>query len=224
MIKGAIFDADGTLLDSMSVWDTIGEKYLRSIGYEPHENLAKIFKKMDLNQAACYYREKYGVPLSAYEITDGVNGMLRQYYLTETKLKPGTADFLCKLNARGVKMCIATASDSGLIYGALERLGAAKYFTEIFSCASSGKGKELPDIYRQAIGFMGTKRKETLVFEDALYALRTAASDGFITVGVYDGHEPEQERVREISDIYLMGYGDFDGFMERAEKLSRTAE
>ena len=76
MIKGAIFDADGTLLDSMSVWDTIGEKYLRSIGYTPREDLAKIFKKMNLHQAACYYREEYGVSLSVNEINDGVSHMV----------------------------------------------------------------------------------------------------------------------------------------------------
>ena len=39
MIKGAIFDLDGTLLDSMFIWDTIGEEYLRSLGKEPHEDL-----------------------------------------------------------------------------------------------------------------------------------------------------------------------------------------
>lgn len=224
MIKGAIFDADGTLLDSMSVWDTIGEKYLQSIGYKPREDLAKIFKKMNLHQAACYYREEYGVSLSVNEITDGVNNMLRQYYLTETKLKPGVTDFLARLNKHGVKMCVATASDRELISGALYRLGVSEYFAEIFTCASSGNGKDSPEIYRQAAEFMNTSRADTLVFEDALYTLRTASADGFITVGVYDCHEPEQDRVKETSDIYLTEYSDFDGFISHAEKLSNIAK
>ena len=224
MIKGAIFDADGTLLDSMSVWDTIGEKYLRSIGCKPREDLAKIFKNMNLHQAACYYRKEYGVSLSVNEITKGVNGMLRQYYLTEVKLKPGVMDFLVRLNECSVKMCVATASGKELISGALCRLGVIEYFSEIFTCAVAGKGKDSPDIYRQAIRFMHTEKKNTLVFEDALYAVRTAAHDGFITVGVYDSHEPEQDRIKEISDIYLTEYSDFDRFIARAEKLSNIAK
>ena len=55
-IRGAVFDVDGTLLDSMRVWDTIGEDYLRSIGYEPKENLKEVFKNMSLHPAACAIR------------------------------------------------------------------------------------------------------------------------------------------------------------------------
>ena len=179
---------------------------------------------MNLHQAACYYREEYGVSLSVNEITDGVNNMLRQYYLTETKLKPGVTDFLARLNKHGVKMCVATASDRELISGALYHLGVSEYFAEIFTCASSGNGKDSPEIYRQAAEFMNTSRADTLVFEDALYALRTASADGFITVGVYDCHEPEQDRVKETSDIYLTEYSDFDGFITRAEKLSNISK
>lgn len=75
-IKGGIFDVDGTLLDSMSIWDTIGADYLRSIGYVPRENLNEVFKNMSLLQAAEYYRSEYGVALSVEEIMRGVNAKL----------------------------------------------------------------------------------------------------------------------------------------------------
>ena len=68
MIKGAIFDVDGTLLDSMHIWDSIGEDYLRSLGYEPREKLNEKFKTMSLSQAAAYYRSEYGVTLSVERI------------------------------------------------------------------------------------------------------------------------------------------------------------
>ena len=64
MIKGAIFDVDGTLLDSMGVWDTIGEDYLRSLGYEPREKLNEKFRTMSIREAAEYYISKYGVTLT----------------------------------------------------------------------------------------------------------------------------------------------------------------
>ena len=76
MIKGAIFDLDGTLLDSMFIWDTIGEVYLRSLDIEPRENLAEAFKTFTLEESAEYYRTHYGVTLSVAEIVDSVNRMI----------------------------------------------------------------------------------------------------------------------------------------------------
>ena len=116
-IRGAIFDVDGTLLDSMFIWDTIGETYLRSIGYQPKENLNETFKNMSLHQAACYYQTEYGVTLSIDQIMDGVNAMLERYYRFEVPLKPGVAELLERLRQSGVKLCIATATDRHLRKG-----------------------------------------------------------------------------------------------------------
>lgn len=124
-ISGAIFDVDGTLLDSMSIWDTIGADYLRSIGYIPRENLNEIFKNMSLLQAAEYYRNEYGVTLRVEEIMSGVNAMLEQFYQYEAPLKPGAAELLARLRQNRVKLCIATATDRYLV-GPLWR-GAACY-------------------------------------------------------------------------------------------------
>lgn len=89
MIAGAIFDVDGTLLDSMSIWDTVGEDYLRSIGYRPRESLNEAIKDMSLDQAARYDQAEYGVTLSVEEITAGVNAMLENF---EQLLGPVFAD------------------------------------------------------------------------------------------------------------------------------------
>ncbi|MEH2951690.1 HAD family hydrolase [Candidatus Merdisoma sp. JLR.KK011] len=121
MIKNAIFDVDGTLLDSMFIWDTLGETYLRSIGYTPKENLNETFKNMSLYQAACYYISEYGVTLSVEEIMDGVNLMIRDFYLNDVKLKPYAADFLQRLNSKGIRMCIATATDKIIVEAVLEK-------------------------------------------------------------------------------------------------------
>ena len=121
MIKSAIFDVDGTLLDSMFIWDTLGETYLRSIGYTPKENLNETFKNMSLYQAACYYISEYGVTLSVEEIMDGVNLMIRDFYLNDVKLKPYAADFLQRLNSKGLRMCIATATDKIMVEAVLEK-------------------------------------------------------------------------------------------------------
>ena len=212
MIKGAIFDLDGTILDSMFIWYTIGEDYLRSLGKEPKENLKETFKTFTLEQAAEYYRENYGVTLSVNEIVDGVNKMVERYYAETVKLKPGVEVFLEKLKAKGVKMCIATVTDKHLVEVALSRLCVRDCFSEIFTCASVGHSKEEPHIYREAQKHLGTSKKETVVFEDALYALKTAKLDGFITVGVYDIHEENQAELKTTADYYIEDYSKFEKF------------
>lgn len=202
-IHSAIFDVDGTLLDSMSVWDTIGEDYLRSIGYEPREDLNEVFKNMSLFQAARYYQTEYGVALSIDEIVAGVNAMLERYYRFEAPLKPGAAELLAQLRENGVKMCIATATDRYLVEAALDRCGVLSSFGKIFTCGEVGCGKDKPEIFEAALRFLGTKKSETVVFDDALYAIRTAKEAGFPVAAVFDSHERAQNKIRDMADIYL---------------------
>ena len=206
MIRGAIFDMDGTLLDSMSIWHTLGEDYLRSLGLEPRENLRETFKTFSTEQAARYYRDHYGVALSVPEIVAGINGLIGRFYREEAPLRPGVADFLHRLQAAGVKMCIATATDRALAQAALTRCGVWDCFDGIFTCAEVGCGKERPDIYEAALHFLGTARADTWVFEDAFHAAATAAGAGFPVLGVYEDSEQEQAGLRRVSRVYLPGF------------------
>lgn len=209
MIKGAIFDLDGTLLDSMSIWDTIGEDYLRSLGIEPRENLAETFKTFTLEESAEYYRTHYGVTLSVAEIVDGVNGMIEDFYRNTVSLKKGAFEFLAGLAKDGVRMCVATVTDKYLVEAALTRLKVRQYFGEIFTTAEVGCGKNDPRIYRTALAYLGTEKCETLVFEDVLHALMTAKNDGFPVVAVYDRYERCQDELRAKSDYYITSYQNF---------------
>ena len=209
MIKGAIFDLDGTLIDSMSIWDTIGEDYLRSLGIEPRENLAETFKTFTLEESAEYYRTHYGVTLSVEEIVNGVNLMIEDFYRNTVLLKEGVAEFLARLSNDGVKMCIATVTDKYLVEAALIRLNVRQYFGEIFTTAEVGCGKNDPKIYRTALAYLGTEKQETLVFEDVLHALMTAKNDGFSVAAVYDEHESRQNEMRLVADYYTLNFQKF---------------
>ena len=217
MIQGAIFDLDGTLLDSMSLWDTLGEDYLRSLGKEPRENLAETFQTFTLEQSAQYYREHYGVGLSVEEIVAGIQGMIQDYYQTTVPLKPGAAEFLGELRSRGVKMCVATVTPQPLAEGALQRLGVREFFTGIFACRP-GQGKEEPTIYREALAHLGTEKGKTIVLEDVVHGLRTAKRDGFLTAGVYDSHEERQEELRKWADCFLPSYRETADFWRCVEQ------
>ena len=219
MMQGAIFDVDGTLLDSMSVWANIGADYLRFLGYEPRENLNETFKSMSLYQAACYYQSEYGVTLSTDEIIAGVNDRIGQFYRERAGLKPGVAGFLRQLREKGVKMCIATATDRPLVEAALERCGVLAYFSDIFTCFSVGHGKDEPVIYRTALEHLQTGRAKTIVFEDALYAARTAKRDNFVTAAVYDAYEKHQAELRAAADLYITDFTDWKSFWDFASQL-----
>ena len=206
MIKGAIFDLDGTLLNSMFVWNTVGENYLRSIDLEPDKDINETFKAMSLYQAACHYRKAYGITQSIDEIMAGVNKMIERYYRDELILKSGTEKLLSEMSEMGMSMCIATATDQYLVDAALKRCGIRQYFSEIFTCTSVAHGKDEPQIYREAAAYMGLGKDQVIVFEDALYAALTAKDDGFTIIGVYDSYEKEHERLRELCDFYMADF------------------
>ena len=133
MLKGAIFDFDGTLFDSMFIWDTAGEVYLRSIGIEPREDLQKVLKPMSLLKSATYIREKYVIPLTVEEIMGGINHTVEDFYFHTVQPKKGVIAFLEQMKKQGVRMCIATATDRYQVEAALKRCGMESFFFEIFT-------------------------------------------------------------------------------------------
>lgn len=216
MLKSAIFDLDGTLLDSMGLWNTFGETYLRALGKEPRENLREIFRTFTLEQAAVYYQTHYEIALSVEEIVSGANRMVEHYYRSEVQLKDGVTQFLKELAEQGVKMCVATVTDGYLAEVALERLGVRHFFTKIFTAAELGCDKTTPVIYRAAQEYLGTEKAETVVFEDAYHAAKIAKADGFPTVTVFDSSEPQQEKLRSLTDCHLTDFGHTEPFWKFA--------
>ena len=205
-IKGAIFDLDGTLFDSMFIWETIGEDYLRSLGIEPREQFNEKFRDMSLYQAACYYKNEYGVSGTPEEIMDDVNKVIEHFYFDQVLPKKGVPEFLERLKLEGVKMCVATATDKHLVQAALQRSKLLNYFGEIFTCTSVGCGKDEPHIYNMSLEFLRTQKNETIIFEDALYAIKTAKNAGYIVCAVYDKYAREQETIKTLADYYLKDF------------------
>lgn len=204
--RGAIFDLDGTLLDTMPAWATLGERYLRSQGIIPRPGLSETLRPLSMMQGAQYLRREYGLAHSPEDIIDGVKAIIRHVYEAEALPKPGAAAFLRRLAICQVRMCIATATDAALTRAALERCGLMAYFDGILTCDMVGAGKDDPAVYRAALSLLGTTRADTLVFEDAVHAMQTARADGFRVVAVQDASEPSPDTARALAEIYLPGY------------------
>ena len=214
-IEGIIFDLDGTLLDSMKIWDSIGEDYLLSLGIKPRENLKEVFKDMSLIQSAQYYQQYYHVNKTTDEIIDGINKLIEDFYINKVQLKKGARAFLEELSRKNIKMIIATATDKYLVDAALLRLEIREYFIDILTCNEVGHGKDEPVIFEKALRRLNTNKLRTVVFEDAVYAIKTAKEAGFIVSGVYDESE-DQKLVKELSDFYIKEYKKMEDFYENS--------
>ena len=197
MIKGAIFDVDGTLLDSMGIWKDVGVRYLNSIGIEAEPDLGNILFTMSIQEGAQYVKEHYHLSQEIEEIEQNVLDIISDYYKETAPLKSGAVELLEKLRNSNIPMTIASSNNKKEIEMAFERLEIAKYFDRIFTCEEAGAGKTKPDIYLQAAEYLGTRPEETLVFEDVIHAVRTAKKAGFQVVGIYDEVRMIRKRFRE---------------------------
>ena len=226
-IKCAIFDFDGTLFDSMYIWENAGAIYLRSLGKEPNLSLQEEVRTLSLYQSACYLKDEYDIELSVEEIMVGINQTIEHFYLYEVQPKAGVIMFLQKLKQQGTTMCIATASDRYQIEAALKRCNMLEYFDEIFTCTEVGHGKDEPYIYRTAMNYYEADRSNTIIYEDALHAIRTAKKDGFKVVAVFDKSEMHQDEIKHLADYYVADFEHdktmWNCFIERDNKKMNTA-
>ena len=216
MIKGIIFDIDGVLLDSLGIWDDLGARYLQSIGVKPEEGLNEILFSMSMEQGAAYLNEHYHLQKTDAKVHAGLSQMLEDFYFDEVLPKPGAKELLEFVKSKGIRITAATSSPRTHVEKALERNGMLMFFEKIFTNSEVGASKHSPDIYDQAAAFMGTEPSETLVFEDSLYALKTAKNAGYVTAGVYDiKGESDQEGVKNTGDHYVTDLSDLPAVFEQ---------
>lgn len=206
-IKGAIFDMDGTLVDSLGfwkdIWECIGEHYLGIPDYQGDSKLTQRFRTTTVPQCAEILHRECGYGKSTQETERFLTDSFAKLYRTKAALKPGCLEFLETLAARGVKMCVASASNPELVNISIERCGVGKYFSAIISCNSVGKGKDHPDVFFAAMKSLGTPIENTWVVEDSAVALATAQRAGFQTIGIFDCHTPDQASVIAASTEYI---------------------
>ena len=209
MIRGAIFDMDGTIVDSMPVLDSMVDIYLKKRGFIPDPDLIDKLWEMSFAEGSVYVRERYGIADDPETIQRDIIADVEEVYTTSVPAKEGVEALLRELAARGIPMAIASSGYPHLIEGALGRLGLREYFSEIFSCPVLKTNKRVPLIYLTAAEHLGFAPGEIAVFEDVVHSLRTAKGAGFVTVGVEDpASEKDRAEILELSDYYLDSYTD----------------
>ena len=204
----AIFDMDGTVLDSMQAWvDAIGHILTRR-GITPPADLREITRPMNSMLLVDYLQREFLPGITGREITDEVGAYMEDFYSDRVQAKAGVKNFLSLLKMEGVQCYLATATHRELVRRAIAHAGLEPYFKGIITSGEVGKNKiDSPDIYEWAMKRMGGNKADTVVFEDALFAIRTAKKAGFRVAGVYDpDSETDQEEIRALSDYYITSF------------------
>lgn len=211
-IKAAIFDYDGTVVDSMPMWSQASSNYVRSLGREPKPDLDEKIKRLGLEEGAAVFRDEYGASGTTEEIVEAVLNGVRENYRNHVVPKEGIVEVLEDLKAAGVKMVVATASARDMIEICNKKHGLDKYFDAVFTCVEVGANKRKPDIYHAAAEFLGVKPEEALVFEDVRHAALCASEAGYPVVGIYDALSgPEREEIAAAAALYLEDYSQWPG-------------
>ena len=213
-IRCAVFDADGTLLDSMPMWRDITYEYVAFKGISAPEGLHRTLNRLSMEQCAEYCRS-LGISGTAEEILAELEDWAYRGYRDRVQPKPHAAEFVRLLRENNIKIAVATASYGNGVREALNRCGILPHVDFFTSCTEVGKGKNHPDIFLRCAKECGAVSGETVVFEDSAYALRTARNAGFATVAVADSismdggiTEETAEGIAALADRCIFDYGE----------------
>lgn len=178
-IRYAIWDLDGTLLDSLDMWGNLARRYLNTLGiHQIPENLEMIVDSMSLEESADYLKSEFSLPYSRDGIMEQFMKLVRRLYEEELPFFPETRQLVLDLYEKGCRMCILTTTESVCAQAALKRGGILHCFEKIYTCSDLGMNKRGPEIYRKTCEWMGFIPVETMIYEDAAYALESAAGSG----------------------------------------------
>jgi len=206
-IKYAIFDIDGTLVDSLGYWEYLwgrfGTEFLNTPDFEVDTELDRKIRTVTLAEGSLLIKQRYLLDCSAETIMEFANEILGEYYRVKVSAKRGAPELLNYLKSKGIKMCVASATEPKYIKYSLERCGLDGFFEFVISCTEVGAGKEKPDVFIKALSRLGGEVSEACVFEDSCVALETAKRAGFMTVGVYDKNNYGHDRLESASDVYV---------------------
>lgn len=208
-MRAAIFDLDGTVLDSMWIWADINERFLRSRGVAMPEGYLEIMSSMGFLEAARYTVNRFGLADDPQTLCTHYQDASCDYYKNRIGLKPGAGEYLRRLKARGVKMGIATASVERVFLPALRRNGIDGLFDVVVSSDDVRRGKDFPDIYLEAARRLHTPPEHCVVFEDILSGTRSAKSVGMAVVGVYDDSaRHDRAAIEAVADVFIKEYAE----------------
>lgn len=208
-IRAAIFDLDGTLVDSMWVWERIDEEYLKERGHAVPTNIKDKITHLSFEETALYFKETFNLEDSLETIMNDWHNMAYTHYSENVNLKEGALDFLMKLKSSGIKIGLATSNSVPLLEATLKNNNIYSYFDSITTTSEVARGKDNPDIYLLAAKRLGVDPSHCVVFEDIVPAVIGAKAASMKTVAVYDkASEHDKDKLIKLADKYIVNYNE----------------
>lgn len=207
--EGAIFDMDGTLVDSMPMWNRVFVGWLEDHGVPDAAALSDKYEYMNFGDEVYFFHDNYGVGATREEAMAEVLGRVRHEYETTVRPFDGCKAFLQELADAGIPMAVASSTTLPEVKFALACHGLDQYFSHLFYTGDVGRSKEHPDVYLAALKAIGTPMESTWVFEDAPFGCKTAHDAGFHVACLFNDHDGRDEQfMRENSTLLVHGYSE----------------
>lgn len=208
-VSAAIFDLDGTLVDSMWVWEKIDIEYLQKRGITLPEDLRDQIAHLSFEDTSKYFKDRFNLEDSIEEIKAEWNGMAIDEYANNVSLKPGVIKFLDILKKNNIKIALATSNSQLLLELTLRNNGIYHYFDSITTTNEVSKGKDHPDVYLLAAKKLDVSPEECVVFEDILPAVISAKAAGMKVIGVKDKFSSHQENeIIRYANLFINDFHD----------------
>lgn len=206
-MKGAIFDVDGTLLDSMGVWVKTTEEFFAEHNVCVTSEEVQAYQSMTLEDSLPLIQAQYLPHMTFDEMMNDLRARVHTAYQKHIPEKLGASEYVKQLHNNGIKIAIATSGFPELCKSAFIRLGISDCIDAYAFSSEVGCDKSKPDIYLLAAERIGLPPDECTVYEDLLKGIESAKSAGFKTVAIADSTNASlTKRLIQHSDRYITGW------------------
>ena len=183
-VRAAIFDLDGTLFDSISVWERIDVDYLKKRGLAPSDEYRKAIAALGNLETARFSVEYFKLNEQPETLAAEWTAMAIRAYSETVPLLQGSAEYLRDCAARGIRIFAVTSLDKTLAVPCLKNNGIFGFFDGIITADEAGMNKSSPQMYAYAALRADENAGDCIVFDDVAAALRAAKAAGMTTVAI----------------------------------------
>ncbi len=200
-----IFDFDGTLVNTMELWNKMTRRFLAVHDITISDETLAFLNTQNFEQVLVYFIDELKINMSVEQLKAEWYNFAVEVFKREAVALKGAPEALARLKARGAPLALFTLSPRPLIEMLLQKLDLGKYFDRTFMAGETMRPKTEADSFLEIASLMGIPPKDTLVIEDSPYASTAAKAAGMTTCGIAINNEHESA-LREICDYMLSDY------------------